>query len=59
LYREDEIPIRVADVGYRANDRGAQRRLGHFLIDLGDLQLRPNGVGAEAAQQWLSERSGQ
>ena len=54
LDREDEIPIRVAHVGDRPDDRRAQRRLGHLLIDLRDLQLRAGAVDAEVAQQRLT-----
>ena len=54
LNREDEIPIRVADVRQRVRDRRAQLRLGNFLIDLRDLQLRSNGVGLEVAKQRLA-----
>ena len=59
LDREDEIPVRIAHVGDRPDDRRAQRRLGHLLVDLRDLELRPRGIGPEVAQQRLGECRGQ
>ena len=49
------IPVGIPHVGHRPHDGRAQRRFGHLLIEFGDLELRASAVGAEVAQQRLSE----